>query len=320
MPKRRRILGPLTNKRQDSQSGFSDSKLVASPWVDQAQTNERLNHTSEGQFVNWQFYNRRGNCQAASKRVPGGQHFLIPNKKVQKAAGRHWRPKPLSRPSCTPALADTPGSTDPRRRELGFSSGLGSCPILCLCPSPPLFGLQPSVVKQGGWEVMAEDPPGFCLLGVQVPIHLCLVPHPTFPSVFRSRVRCLVLGFFFYITYSTITLLLFKWQQQNRLCFDIGRENVVCIYESLISFRHHLFSRTGEEVGPPGQFQLEEGAVFPSTPPCLSWALAVGRPSLVINSRGTWAKREIAVPWKARRQDAWLRTMALRVSSMCSEG
>lgn len=57
---------------------------------------------------------------------------------------------------------------------------------------------------------MAEDPPGFCLLGVQVPIHLCLVPHPTFPSVFRSRVRCLVLGFFFYITYSTITLLLFK--------------------------------------------------------------------------------------------------------------
>ena len=89
MPKRRRTLRPLTNKQQsqDPQSGFSDSKLVASPWVDQAQTNERLNHTSEGQFVNWQFYNRRCNCQAASERVPGGQHFLIPDKKVQKAAG-----------------------------------------------------------------------------------------------------------------------------------------------------------------------------------------------------------------------------------------
>ena len=135
-----------------------------------------------------------------SSQRAGARRSALSNSRQESAKGSRDGPKtswglswghPVLQPLQTPqeALA-------PRGGELGFLSGLGSCPILCLCPSPPLSGLQPSGVKQGGWEVMAEDPPVFCLLGVQVPIHLCLVPHPTLPSVFRSRVRCLVLVFF----------------------------------------------------------------------------------------------------------------------------
>lgn len=49
--------------------------------------NGGLSHTSEHQFVNWQFHNRRCNCQADSELVPAGQHFLPPNKKMPKATG-----------------------------------------------------------------------------------------------------------------------------------------------------------------------------------------------------------------------------------------
>jgi hypothetical protein len=62
--------------RQDSQSGYSDSKLVASQGINQTWMNRGLNHTAEDQFVNWQFYNKRCNCRAASKLVPEDQYFF----------------------------------------------------------------------------------------------------------------------------------------------------------------------------------------------------------------------------------------------------
>ena len=213
MPKRRRILGPLTNNRQDSQSGFSDSKLVASPWVDQAQTNERLNHISEGQFVNWQFYNRRGNCQAASERVPGGQHFLIPDKKVQKAAGMDQRPLGAS----LGAILYSSPCRHPRKHwppeEGSWVSYQDLVPVLSFVFVPPLpsLGSSPRGWSREGGKWWLRTLLSSACWGCRSPFISAWFLTP--PSLQYSGAGFAVWFWFFfniYITYSTITLLLFQ--------------------------------------------------------------------------------------------------------------
>lgn len=85
----------------------------------------------------------------------------------------------------------------------------------------------------------------------------------------------------------------------DRLRLNIGRENVVCIGDSLISCWFCFFLCLEGEEGCPSRSVAAGGMCGISLqPPARPGS---GRPYLLITGRCIWAERGLAVPWKGGR-------------------